>query len=54
MIHYLPFYVIFTAPDVTETILDGWTRAENMGYPYYEAAMGNLKFYIQSHRTNQW
>ena len=29
----LMFDVIFTAPDGTETVLDGWTCAENMGYP---------------------
>lgn len=33
MICDLMFDVIFTAPDGTETVLDGWTCAENMGYP---------------------
>lgn len=54
MICDLPFDVVFTAPDGTEQTLDGWTRAESMGYAYYEAALGDLKFYIQTHRTNQW
>ena len=46
--------VIFTATDGTETVLDPWTCAENMGYPYYEAAMGDLKFCLQAHRDGQW
>lgn len=54
MIQALLFDVIFTSPDGTETVLDGWTCAENMGYPYCEAALGDLKFYIQSHGINQW
>ena len=44
MICDLMFDVIFIAPDGTETVLEGWTCAENMGYPYYEATLGNLKF----------
>ena len=32
----LMFDVIFTAPDGTETVLDAWTCAENMGYSYKE------------------
>ena len=54
MIRDLLFDVIFTSPDGTETVLDGWTCAENMGYPYCEAALGDLKFCIQSHGINQW
>ena len=48
------FDVIFIAPDGTETVLEGWTCAENMGYPYYEATLGNLKFYLQKHGADQW
>ena len=54
MIHDLLFDVIFTTPDGTETALDGWTRGESMGFPYYEAALGDLKFYVQAHKANLW
>lgn len=54
MICELMFDVIFTDPDGRETVLDGWTRAESMGYPYYEASLGDLKFCIQTHRNHQW
>ena len=54
MICDLMFDVIFIAPDGTETVLEGWTCAENMGYPYYEATLGNLKFYLQKHGADQW
>ena len=54
MIHDLMFDVIFTATDGTETVLDPWTCAENMGFPYYEAALGDLKFCLQAHRDGQW
>ena len=54
MIHDLIFDVIFTAPDGKEAVLDGWTCAENMGYPYCEAALGDLRFYIQVRGGDQW
>lgn len=54
MIYDLMFDVIFTAPDGTEFVIDGWTCAESMGFPYYEAAWGELKFYIQAQKSNQW
>ena len=48
------FDVIFTYPDGTQTVIDGWSRAESMGYPYYEAQLGNLKFCVQEYRDEQW
>lgn len=54
MICDLPFDVIFTAPDGAETVLEGWKCAVAMEYPYYEAALGDLRFSVQSHRKDQW
>ena len=54
MIFDLPFDVVFVTKDGMETILDGWTKAESMGYPYFETAIGDLKFSIQTHRDDQW
>ena len=54
MIHDLPFDVIFTRPDGTEIIPEEWSQAESMGYPYYEASIGNMKFSIQAHKAQQW
>lgn len=54
MILDLPFEVVFTETDGTETVLDGWKYAVSMGYPYCEAELGSLKFSVQKHRDNQW
>ena len=48
------FDVIFTHPDGGEELVGGWSRAESMGYPYYEAELGALKFCIQAYGDNQW
>lgn len=54
MICDLLFDVVFAAPDGREILIDGWHRAESMGYPYYEASMGDLRFSVQSHGNHQW
>lgn len=54
MIFSLPFDVVFATPDGTETILEGWNSGISMGYPYYEAALGDMQFSIQAHRENLW
>lgn len=54
MIYALPFDVIFAAPDGTETVIEGWTQAESMGYAYFEASMGELKFSVQTFKQDQW
>ncbi len=48
------FDVIFTHPDGTESRIGGWTRGESMGYPYFEAELGELRFSVQAYRDNQW
>ena len=50
----LPFDVLFTFPDGSQTVLRDWKRGESVGYPYFEAELGNLKFSVQSHCHNQW
>ena len=54
MIFDLPFDVIFTGPEGRDTVLSGWSRAESMGYPYYETALGDLKFLLHTDRDKQW
>ena len=54
MIHDLMFDVVFATPDGQETVVDGWNRAESMGYAYYAASFGGLSFFVQTHRDNLW
>ena len=54
MIQDLPFDIVFLKTDGTETLVEGWTRGESMGYPYYEASWDGLSFAIQTHKENQW
>ena len=54
MIFDLPFDILFTPADGSETRIGNWTRAVSMGYPYYEATMGDLKFCVQARGKDQW
>lgn len=48
------FDVIFTHPDGTEDIIGGWRSYNSMGYSYYEAELGDMRFCVQANRTDQW
>ena len=48
------FDVIFTHPDGTEDIIGGWRSYNSMGYSYYEAELGDLRFCLQANRVDQW
>ena len=48
------FQVIFTTPEGEEKIPEGWECFESMGYPYYEARLGDLHFAVQRNRNNMW
>ena len=50
----LYFDVIFTHPDGTEVPVNGWSRYESLGFPYYEAELGALKFWLQAAREGEW
>ena len=54
MIWEIPFDVIFTTVDGKESLVESWTRGVSMGYPYFESALGDMKFSIQTHKDGQW
>ena len=54
MIFELPFDIIFVGKDGCETTVDSWTRAESMGFPYFESMLGVFRFSIQTHNPDHW
>ena len=54
MIRDLLFDVIFVSPDGTEAVPDNWTGGVSMGFPYYEADIGDLHLSVQAHGDSQW
>ena len=48
------FDVVFTHQDGTEEVINGWAKAESMGYAYYEASLEDMRFSVQKQRNNEW
>ena len=50
----LPFEVIFTGTDGTETVLADWKEREKQGYVYYETTLGTMWFSVLVHKEGKW
>lgn len=52
--YHLPFEVIFTSTDGTESVLVDWKAQTKQGYIYYETTLGDMWFSILVHKEGKW